>query len=168
MKEISVIHSCFKRDTVYMGAISTEWISGSLILSETLMELIFNPCGKFWWNPECPVSQIYSPHLHATAPGIFSDLLRSIQMLKRVWGAESNGKLPHLFIPSKTATLILVFAVKDLAFSRSAVLVPEFAVKDLPLGRTLIIMIRDPQIFATREFAKNLTTQENCEKHVFI
>ena len=35
-------------------------------------------------------------------------------MLKREWGAESNGKLP-----SKTATLV-----------------PEFAVEDMPLGRT--------------------------------
>ena len=33
------------------------------------------------------------------APGIFSDILRSVQMLKREWGAESNGKLPHLFNP---------------------------------------------------------------------
>ena len=32
---------------------------------------------------------------------------------------ESNGKLLHLFIPSKTVTLV-----------------PEFAVEDLPLGRT--------------------------------
>ena len=94
-------------------------ISGSLIWSETLMELIFNPCGEFRWSAEGPVSQIHSPHLHAEAPRIFSDLLRFIQMLKREWGAESNGKLPHLFIPSKTATLV-----------------PAFAVKDLPLGRT--------------------------------
>ena len=42
-------------------------------------------------------------------------------MLKREWGAESNGKLLHLFIPSKTATLVLAFAVKKPA------LVPEFA-----------------------------------------
>ena len=41
-------------------------------------------------------------------------------MLKREWGAENNGKLPHLFILSKTAALV-----------------PEFAVKDMPLGRTL-------------------------------
>ena len=34
-------------------------------------------------------------------------------MLKREWGAESNGKLPHLIIPSKTATLVLEFAVED-------------------------------------------------------
>ena len=41
-------------------------------------------------------------------------------MLKREWGAESNGKLLHLFIPVKTAALV-----------------PEFAVKDLPLDRIL-------------------------------
>ena len=58
-------------------------------------------------------------------------------MLKREWGAESNGKLQHLFIPSKTATLVPKFAVKDLLLTGTAVLVPEFAVKDLPLGRTL-------------------------------
>ena len=58
-------------------------------------------------------------------------------MLKREWGAESNGKLPHLFIPSKTATLISEFALEDLPLGRTAALVPEFAVDDLPLGRTL-------------------------------
>ena len=52
-------------------------------------------------------------------------------MLKREWGAESNGKIPHLFIPSK-----------------SAILVSEFAVEDLPLGRTLMMMIslRDTEL----------------------
>ena len=83
-----------------------------------------------------PVSQIHS-YLHAGAPGIFSDLLGSIQMLKIEWGAESNGKLPHLFIPSKTAILAPEFAVEDLPLGRTAALVPELAVKDLPLGRTL-------------------------------
>ena len=39
-------------------------ISGSLIWSKTLMELIFNPCGEFRWSAEGPVSQIHSPHLH--------------------------------------------------------------------------------------------------------
>ena len=33
-------------------------------------------------------------------------------MLKREWGAERNGKLPHLFIPSKTATWFLSFLWK--------------------------------------------------------
>ena len=33
------------------------------------------------------------------APGIFSDLLRSVQMLKREWDAESNGKLSHILNP---------------------------------------------------------------------
>ena len=69
--------------------------------------------------------------------GIISDLLRLIQMLKREWGAESNGKLPHLFIPSKTATLFPEFGVEDLLLGRTATLVPEFAMKDLFLGRTL-------------------------------
>ena len=67
--------------------------------SKKTIELIINPCSEFRWSPEGPVSQIHSPHLHAGAPGIFSGLLRSVQMLKREWGAESNGKLPHLFIP---------------------------------------------------------------------
>ena len=55
-------------------------------------------------------------------------------MLKRNWGAESNGKLPHLFIPSKIATLVSGFAVEDLPLDKTAALVPEFAVKDLPLA----------------------------------
>ena len=58
-------------------------------------------------------------------------------MLKRQWGAETNGKLTHLFISSKTATLVPEIAVEDLLVGRTAVLVPEFAVNDLPFGRTL-------------------------------
>ena len=53
------------------------------------MKLLFNPCGEFRGTPEGPVSQIHSPHLLVGAPGIFSDLLRFVQMLKREWGAES-------------------------------------------------------------------------------
>ena len=97
----------------------------------------FNPCGEFWWSLEGPVSQIHSPHLHAGAPGIFSDFLRSVQMLKRERCVESNGKLPNLFIPSKIATLVPEFVVEDLPLGRTAALVHKFAVKDLPLGRTL-------------------------------
>ena len=63
-----------------------------------------NSCGEFRWSPEDPVSQIHTPHLLVDTPGIFSDLLRFVQMLKREWGAESNGNLLHLFIPSKAAT----------------------------------------------------------------
>ena len=62
-------------------------------------------------------------------------------MLKREWGAESNWKLPHLFIPSKTATQVLEFSMEDLPLGRIAALVPEFAVKDLPLGRALMMMM---------------------------
>ena len=58
-------------------------------------------------------------------------------MLKREWVAESNGKLPHLSIPSKTAAWVPESAMEDLHLSRTAVLVPEFPVKDLPMGRIL-------------------------------
>ena len=77
----------------------------------------FDDIETLWSSPEDSVSQIHSAHFHVGAPGIISDLLRSVQMVKREQGAEINGKLPHLFIPSKTATLD-----------------PEFAVEKLPLG----------------------------------
>ena len=51
-------------------------------------------------------------------------------MLKR----ESNGKLPHLFIPGIFATLVPEIAVEDLPLGRTAALVPEFTVKD-PFGK---------------------------------
>ena len=53
------------------------------------------------------------------APGIFLELLRFVQMLKRDWGAESNGKVSHLFIPGKTAALIPEFAMEDLPVEHS-------------------------------------------------
>ena len=88
-------------------------------VKKPLIELIFNLCGEFRWSPEGPVSQIHSPSLHVVTPGIFSDFLRSVQMLKGEWGAESNGKLPHLLIPSKIAIMVPEFAVKDLALVRT-------------------------------------------------
>ena len=110
---------CTQKSWFYIGLYCVNlWnmfgISGSLISSKTLMELIVKLCGEFRWSPEGPVSQIHSPHLQAGAPGIFSHLLRFVQMLKREWGTESNGKRPHLFIPSKTATLFPEFAVEYL------------------------------------------------------
>ena len=94
----------FKLDWIYWLLVFTRrrrviGISWSLIWSKTLMEVIFNPCDEFRGSPESPVRQIHSPHLHVVAPAIFADLLRSVQMLKREWGVESNGKLPHLFSP---------------------------------------------------------------------
>ena len=61
-------------------------------------------------------------------------------MLKREWGAESNRKLLHLSIPSKTAAWVPEFVVEDLPLSRTAALVPECAVKDLPMGRVLMMI----------------------------
>ena len=71
-------------------------------------------CGEFLWSPEDPISQIHFPHPHVGAPVIFSDLLSSLHILNIEWGAESNGKLPHLFIPGKTAALVHECAVEDL------------------------------------------------------
>ena len=69
--------------------------------------------------------------------GSFLNFVRSVQMLKKEWDAESNEKLLHLFIPSKTATLDPEFAVDGLPLDRTATFVPAFAMKDLILGRTL-------------------------------
>ena len=115
------------------------------------------PVVNFRWNPEGSVSQIHSPHLHVGAPGIFLDLLRSVQMLRREWGAEINGKLPHLSIPSKTAAWVPEFAVEDLPLSRTAALVPEFAVKYLPLGSILMYIWG----FRARQHLRSLTPVMN-------
>ena len=61
-------------------------------------------------------------------------------MPKREWGEEGNGKLPHLFIPSKTATLVPELAVEHLPLDRTVALVSGFAVKGPPLGRTLMMI----------------------------
>ena len=142
MKEqMLVLWEAFQCNTyIHFGGRRVIGISRSLIWSKSLMELIFNPCGEFRWSPEGPVSQIHSPHVHVAAPGNFSDLLRSVQMVKRVWGEESNGKLQHLFIASKTAILVPEFAMEDLPLGRIAALVSQFAVKDLTMGRTLMMI----------------------------
>ena len=108
--------------------------------------IYFNPCGEFRWSPEGPVSQIHSPHLHVGAPGIFSDLLRSVQMLKREWGAESSGKLPHLFIPSKTEILVPEFAVEDKPLDRISSL-GAWVYSERPALRQNTLMIRLWSVF---------------------
>ena len=107
-------------------------ISGSLIWSKPLMELIFNLYGEFRLSPEGPVSQIHTPHLHEGAPGMFSDLLRSVSMLQREWGAESNRKLLHLFIPYKTAALVSAFVVEDLSSGKLQPWCPSLHCKTCP------------------------------------
>ena len=59
-------------------------------------------------------------------------------MLKREWGAESNGKLSHLFFPSKTATVFPEFAVEDLPLGRTAALVPECS-EEPALGQNTLV-----------------------------
>ena len=121
---------------IKMG-VKDDWDFQISDLVKTLMELMFNHCGEFRWSPE--PNPLSSPPCWGL--WIFSDVLRSVQMLKREWCAENNGKLPHLFIPSKSATFIPAFAMEGLPFCRIAALMPEFAVKDLPLSRTLMMMM---------------------------
>ena len=71
------------------------------------------PLGEFWWSLEGPLSQIHSSPPHG-APGVFSDLSRSVKMLKREWYVEAMGSYRTYSIPGKTAALVLEFAVEDL------------------------------------------------------
>ena len=111
--------------------ISDLW-SGQKILINWYLTPVVN-----FGEVRCPQLAKYSTSRRVGAPGIFSDLLKFVQMLKREWGAKSNGKLSHIFIPSKTATLVPEFAVEQLPLHRTTAWVPEYTVKDLTLGRTL-------------------------------
>ena len=97
-------------------------ITESLIWLTTMMLLIayLTPVVNFGGSSEGPVSQIHCPHLHVGAPGIFSDVLRSVQKLKIEWGAESNGKLPHLFNPWLNSSTGSWVCGGRLAFGRTA------------------------------------------------
>ena len=63
---------------------------------------------------EGPVSQFYSPHHHVDVPGTFTDLLRSVKMLKREWVRKATGSYRTYSIPGKTAVLVSGIAVEDL------------------------------------------------------
>ena len=91
-----------------------------MLWSKTLMELIFNLWGEFGCSPEGPVSQIHSPHLYVGTSGIFSDILRSVQMLKREWVRKPTGSYDTYSIASKTVAFVPEFAVEDLPSDRTA------------------------------------------------
>ena len=101
------------------------------------MELIFNPSGEF----RCEVRKAQlakSTRLTSTLVPLGSfRIFQGLLKAKREWGAESNGNLPHLFIPTKTATLVPEFAAEDQPLGRTTALVPELAMKGLPLDITL-------------------------------
>ena len=84
-------------------------ISGSLIWSNILMELILTPVVNFGEVRRAPTAKSTLLTSTLVPLGSFQIFLRSVQMLKREWGAESNGKLP-----GKTAAMIPEFAEEDL------------------------------------------------------
>ena len=69
-----------------------------------------------WWNwyliPVVNFGEVRRAQLAKST--LISALLplESFQMLKREWGAESTGKLPNLFIPSKTSIFVPIFQRK--------------------------------------------------------
>ena len=67
-------------------------------VASTTSQLIPQPFFRFSYVTGFSLTSSGEPPMIG-APGIFSDLLRSVQMLKREWGAEINGKLFHLFNP---------------------------------------------------------------------
>ena len=114
-----------------------DWDFESPIWSKTLMELIFNPCGEFRWSPEWPVSQIHSPHLPVGASGIFPDLIKPVQFLKREGVRKATGSYRTYSSLVKLQSFGSWVCGGRPAFDRTAALAPALAVKDLPLGRTL-------------------------------
>ena len=110
-------------------------ISGSLILWKTWWNWYLTPVVNFGEFRRIQLAK--STHsLPRRGPW---NLFRSFKVCsdakERVtW--KSKWKLPHLFISSKTATLVPAFAVEDQPIGRTATLVPALAMKDLPLGRT--------------------------------
>ena len=62
-------------------------------------------------------------------------------MLKREWGSETNGKLPHLSIPSKTEAWVPEFAVEDLPLSITAALVSCVCSEGPALGKNTLMII---------------------------
>ena len=69
-------------------------------------------------------------------------LLRT-RVLKREWVAESNGKLRHLSILSKTVAWVPEFAVEDLPLGRTTALVPVCSEGPALGQNTLIMMMID-------------------------
>ena len=111
-------------------------IFGSLFWSKTLMELLTFVV-NFDEVQRAQLAKSLSPPPRWGPWDIFRPFKVCSVAKESEWDAESNGKLPHLFIRSKTATLLSEFAVEDLPWDRTATLVPAFAVKDVPLDRTL-------------------------------
>ena len=72
---------------------------------------------QFILQPFFRFSCVTSPSLNSPdelpMTRIFSELLRSVQMLKKEWCPKSNGMLPHLLILGKTATLVPDFGAKE-------------------------------------------------------
>ena len=98
--------------------------------------------------PEGPVSQIHSRHLLVGAHGIFSDLLRFVQMLKRERERERERGMWKETGSYRTYSSLVKLHPGFLSLQWKTCLCAElqtwclsFTVKVLPLSRTLMIYI---------------------------
>ena len=114
---------------------------------------VVNFCGV--WRAQLAKSTLLTSML--CAPGIFSDLLKSVQMLKREWVRKETGsyrtysslvKLQPWFLSLWWDTCLwaelqpwFLSLRGRSAFGRTAILVPAFAVKYLPVANTLMNMM---------------------------
>ena len=82
-------------------------ISGSLIWSKTLTELIFNPCGEFWGSPGNPVNQTLSSPPRLCPWDFFRSCNACSDANERVWCEKQREatapirslvKLPRWFL----------------------------------------------------------------------
>ena len=71
------------------------------------MELIFNPCGDFGEAHRAQLAKSTLLTSTLVPLGSFRSFKVCPDAKEREWDEESNGKLPDLFIPSKTATWFL-------------------------------------------------------------
>ena len=82
---------------------------------------------------------------------------------KREWSAKSNGKLPHLFIPGNTATLVPEFAAKRPAFGPNCDLGSCVCSERYALGQNTLLMMMmrdsdDVSDFCLRKYLINLVS----------
>ena len=100
----------------------------SLLLISSSYPIVLTSVGGPRSRPYCLLPEKFLGYRRESNPGPLgwqSDMLTT----------TPNRRSPHLYIPSKTATLVPEFSVEDLPLERTATLVNAFAVKDLPLSR---------------------------------
>ena len=121
-------------------------ISGSLIWSKTLMELIRNLYGEFRWIPKSLVRRIHSPHLHV---GTIS--FKVCSDAKESGVRKATGSYRTYWVLGKTAALVPEFAVEDLPSAELQPTVGSCVCSEgLVLGQNTLMMTMCSNYYALR------------------